>query len=51
MVHVGMNQNNNKPPLGVGNFEQTFSITTAVSVTVVVQKLMISFLHFAAEIR
>jgi hypothetical protein len=23
-----MNQNNNKPPLGVGNFQQTFSITT-----------------------
>lgn len=25
---LGMNQNNNKPPLGVGNFQQTFSVTT-----------------------
>ena len=33
-----MNQNNNKPPLGVGNFQQTFSVTT-VSL-IVYQKLI-----------
>ena len=38
-----MNQNNNKPPLGAGRFEQTFSVTAA-TVSILVLKLALIIL-------